>query len=211
MTLEHEIDKLHEKFVKLVEKRPRTPSETEQMETLMAILETLLNRQSQLLLDELANVGIRIKSVWDLVNSSGSYPEAIPILVRYLREPYFNRTKEGIVRALAVKEAKGLANKVVMEEYLKLPKESHEEPWIFHYRWAFGNTMRIIVTKNDLEELIEIVLDETNGDSRNMFVRALAKLKSPKVRETLEVLVNDNSPTVSDEARKALSRKRPAN
>ncbi len=111
--------------------------------------------------------------------------------------------KEGIVRALAVKEAQGIANIAIMEEYHNAPKEDH------HFRWAFGNTMRVIVTEADLDELIQIVLDKTNGDSRDMFVRALAKLKSPRVRETLEQLVNDRSEVVANEARKALKRKGP--
>ncbi len=211
MTLEDEITRLHERFVTLVRKIPRLPSETEQMEKLIPVLEVLLNQQAQSLFDELAQVGIRIKSEWDLVNTSVSYPEAIPILTKHLSRPYHRRTREGIVRALAVKEAKGIANKAVMEEYLKLPKESPDQPWIFHYRWAFGNTMRIIVTKDDLDDLIEIVLDESNGDSRNMFVRALAKLKSPRVQETLERLTGDKCKTVAEEAQKALVRKRPAN
>jgi len=139
------------------------------------------------------------------VNTSASYPEAIPGLVKHLSKPYHRRNKEGIVRALAVKEAKGIANKEIMAAYHKAPKEDH------HFRWAFGNTMRVIVTEDDLNELIEIVLDETNGDSRDMFVRALAKLKSSKVRETLDRLVNDKSEIVADEARKALKRKKPAN
>jgi HEAT repeat protein len=104
-----------------------------------------------------------------------------------------------------VKEAKGIANRAIIDEYHKTPKEDH------HFRWAFGNTMRVIVTQDDLNSLIEIVLDEANGDSRDMFVRALAKLKSPRVRETLEHLINDKSKIVADEAKKALKRKRPAN
>jgi hypothetical protein len=149
--------------------------------------------------------------VWDFVNTADKYPDAVPILVKHLSKPYHHRTKEGIVRALAVKEAKGIANKAVMDEYWRLPKEDPDKPWVFHYRWAFGNTMRVIVMKDDLEDLTEIVLDESNGDSRHMFVRALAKLKSPKVREILEQLVNDKSQIVAKEARKAIERKRPAN
>jgi hypothetical protein len=211
MTLEEKINELGYKLGDLVRKKVKSPSEVEEMLRIADAFGEALQRQAQPLFVELADLDIRIKSVWDLVNTSASYQEAIPVLVNHLSRPYHHRNKEGIVRALAVKEAKGLANKAVMKEYLKLPKESPEEPWIFHYRWAFGNTMRTIVTKDDLDELIAIVLDDTNGASRNMFVRALAKLKSPKVRETLEKLVNDKITTVAEEARKALTRKRPAN
>ena len=151
------------------------------------------------------SVGLQVESVWDFVNTADKYTEAVPVLIKHLTNPYDSRTKEGIVRALAVKEAKGLANKVVMAEYHKTPKDDH------HFRWAFGNTMRVIVTQDDLDDLIDIVLDESNGESRHMFVRALAKLKSHKVQEALEQLTTDKDRIVADEAKKALTRKKPAN
>lgn len=205
MTLEEEIDALDKAFGDLVRKSPKTPAEMEEKERLRILRMNALLRQSRPLTNEVLEAGIRVASVWDFVNTDEKYPEAIPVLIKHLNKPYHRAIKEGIVRALAVKEAKGIANKAILEEYHKAPSDN------FHYRWTFGNTMRVIVTEDDLEELSKIVLDESNGDSRHMFVRALAKLKSPKTREILRLLVSDNSQMVADEARKALTRKRPAN
>jgi hypothetical protein len=197
----YDIEKRH---AELVQKSPKTEAEGQESLRLGRALEGLLREEVKPLTDELATVGIKA-DVWDLVNTSARYEEAIPILVKHLRKPYHRKNKEGIVRALAVKEAKGIANKTIMEEYRKAPKEDH------HFRWAFGNTLNVIVTRDDLDDLIEIVLDETNGNSRQMFVRALAKLKLPRVKETLHKLTNDKSFMVAEEAKKALNRKRPAN
>lgn len=102
MTLEEEIYELDKKFGALIQKSPKTPTEMQEMETLRKAIE-LANRQMERpLMDELAEVGINAE-VWDLVNTSAGYPEAIPILVKHLSMPYNRDIKEGVVRALAVK------------------------------------------------------------------------------------------------------------
>jgi hypothetical protein len=209
MTREDDIHKLNYEFGALVRKSPKSQVEMQEMNRLGDALRTALRMETKPVLDDLATVGI-FADIWDLVNTSTSYRAAIPILVQHLGKPYHHKNKEGILRALAVKDARGIANKAVIEEYRKAPKEDPKQPWIFHYRWAFGNTMRVIVTKDDLDELIEIVLDESNGDSREMFVRALAKLKSQKIRVILNKLSDDKSKLVAVEAQKALVRKKPA-
>ena len=57
------------------------------------------------LLADLANSGLHVQSVWDLVNTSSSYEAAIPILLHHLLEPYPDKVKEGIARALATRQA----------------------------------------------------------------------------------------------------------
>jgi len=211
MNSERRIRELEARFAELVQKSPKTQTEIEEKERVRSILTKAVREQAKPLFEELAEVGIRIESVWDLVNTSASYPEAVPILVRHLSEPYHQRNTEGIVRALAVKEAKGIANRAILEAYLRTPKERSDNPGTYYFRWTFGNTMKVIVTEGDLDDLIEIVLDETNGDSRDSFVEALAKLKSPRVLEVLKQLVSDKSKLVSQAAQKALKRKRSAN
>src|SRR5262252_3641971 len=54
----------------------------------------------------LRDVGVEVDSVWDLVNTSRPYPEAIAVLVDQVRKPYPDKVSEGIGRALAVPEAR---------------------------------------------------------------------------------------------------------
>lgn len=207
MNLNEKLEELERAFSELVRKSPKTPAEMEEIERRRLAFAKALKEHSQPLRDDFRVVGIDA-SVSDLVNTSEKYPEAIPLLVKHLRRPYHRAIKEGIVRALAVKEAKGIANEAVIEEYRNLPREDPDKPWIYHYRWALGNTMTVIVTEDDLDDLIEIVTDESNGDSRDSFVIALGKLKSPKVAEVLNRLVYDKSKLVAEDARRILNKKK---
>jgi len=57
-------------------------------------------------LAELREVGLDVKSVWDLINAPARYEQAIPVLLQHLRLPYSDRIREGIARALAVPDAR---------------------------------------------------------------------------------------------------------
>ena len=160
--------------------------------------EKKLDEDAKNLTLELYEAGFLVDSVWDFVNTSDDYEEAIPILVKHLPYKYMERNKEGIVRALAVKKAKGIVNAALIDEYNNTPPERH------YYRWAIGNTLNYIVTKEDVDKIIPIVLDKRNGDSRDMFIKALSKFKTEKVVETLKKLLDDSE--VAPYAIKALKR-----
>ena len=145
-------------------------------ETVIKVRETLLK------------VGISVNDIWDLVNTKESYPEAIPVLTNLLRtEILDDRSKEGIVRALAVKEAKGKIGKVLIDEFHKTPKEKKAT-----LGWAIGNTFEVIVTRDDLEGVLEIVKNKENGMAREMFVLALGKIKCEQSEDVLIDLLDDD-------------------
>jgi len=131
---------------------------------------------------ELEKVGISINDIYDLVNTDKPYPTAIPVLLNLLQEGIKHiGLKEGIVRALAVKEAIGKASSVLISEYNRTPKDK------MLLRWAIGNTIYTTITKDDVDSILPIVQDKKNGMSRQMFVAALGKVKSKK---TEDVLIN---------------------
>ena len=171
--------------------------ETEEVELL---LELAYAKEEKPLTDDLAKAGVNVTSSWDLVNTKSSYKAAVPILVDHLSRPYHKKNKEGIVRALAVKEAKGIACRVIIDEYHRAPKDD------FHFRWAFGNTMAVIMTKEYIDDVVAIVKDESNGESRDMFVAALGNTRSPKVKEVLQRLLKDKNKIISDRAQRALKK-----
>ncbi len=172
--------------------------------------------------NELHNVGIKVDSIWDLVNTRERYPEAIPVLVNLVQQDFSdNRDKEGVIRALTVKEAKGIANQALMAEYKKIPKDhlasfpehivaiiekigvetpeesaelthfykERRERNIVSYGWVIGNAFSVIITKEDVDEILSIVRDKGNGTSRQMFVYALGKIKSGS-SQTEDVLIS---------------------
>jgi len=162
------------------------------------LLSAAYAKDAKPLLDDLEKNGINIESVWDLVNTKSSYPAAIPILIAHLPRPYDIKNKEGIVRALGVKEAKGIACRVILDEYKRSNNEKDS------YRFTFGNAMSVIITPEYTEDVIEIVQDEKNGNSRQMFVASLSKVGSLRVIAVLERLLSDNNKIIREMAQKVL-------
>ncbi len=139
------------------------------------------------LIGELKQVGIHINSIYDLANTTKSYPQGLPILIGLLRKGISDdRLKEGIIRSLAVKEAKGLAGAALLEEYNKIPKEK------MVLRWTIGSALEVVITNDELEPVINIIKDKTNGMSRQMFVLALAKLPAEKSEQILIESLDDD-------------------
>lgn len=137
--------------------------------------------------EELAKIGINVAGVYDLVNSKASYPEAIPVLVNLLQYDFSNeKAQEGIVRALTVKEAIGIANKSLLRLYEVTPKAQNL------FRWTIGNAFTVVMTREDVPDVLRIVRSKGNGMSRQMFVLALGKFNNPEIERTLIELLDDD-------------------
>lgn len=159
----------------------------------MAVIDT--NRVQE----ELGKVGVVVEDVFDLVNSNKPYPNAIPVLINLLREGIsHDGVKEGVIRALAVKEAQGKAGKALIEEYKRTPKDK------MMLLWAIGSTMEVVISENDIDDILGIVQNKSNGMSRQMFVAALGKVKSDKAEQVLMNLLDDEE--VAPHALEALGR-----
>jgi len=76
---------------------------------------------------------LNVTSVWDLVNTRAPYPEAIPVLLEWLPRVRHPRIKEGIVRALTVKEARGVAGKLLIDEFKRV-EAPPQQPRFEHLR-----------------------------------------------------------------------------
>ncbi|AZA82431.1 hypothetical protein C1637_08460 [Chryseobacterium lactis] len=92
-------------FVTLLQKPVKTADEFSEMQHARAEFEKELNLETQALLQEIELKGIKVNNIWDLVNTRSPYPEVIDVLTGYLTKDYHNKNKEGIIRALGVKEA----------------------------------------------------------------------------------------------------------
>jgi HEAT repeat protein len=152
------------------------------------------------LISDLAAVGIRVRSIWTLVNTRERYPEAIPVLITHLQRPYCDRTKEGIARALTVTEARGVAAQALIDEFRKLPAPVD----INGAKWAMGNALSLVATKEHAQQLVELVCDKRYGGARSMLPLALGKFRTPEVKAALELLVDD--PDVALQVKRALKK-----
>src|SRR5687768_11938915 len=77
--------------------------------------------------DEAKTLGYRITSVWDFVNNvphaflarpfTGPYPNAYPLLVRHLGTPHHPKLREGLIRALTVRDGGRLVIDALLEQF----------------------------------------------------------------------------------------------
>jgi hypothetical protein len=134
------------------------------------------------LVDDLKSAGFNVSSAWDLVNTPGSYPSAIPILLDHLPRAYPPAVREGIARALAVPEAISgwpLLKKMYRDETEKRAKD--------------GLAVAIAAAARDevVGDIIQLVKDVRHGSSRLLLLRALERSDDPRAHATLRSLATD--------------------
>ena len=134
------------------------------------------------LVDELQAAGFRLESAWDLVNTSGSYPVAVPILLSHLTRPYPPAIREGIARALAVPEAIR-----VWELLTRLFREEQDS------RVKDGLAVAIAgaASAEVIADVIALARDQTQGPSRLLLLHALERSADPRARAALMSLGTD--------------------
>lgn len=146
------------------------------------------------LVEELRTAGFEVESVWDLVNTSTPYPTALPILLQHLGRPYPDRVREGIARALAVRDAKvGWATLVRL--YCQEPAGTDAKD---------GLAVALAAASNDevVDELIALARDPTHGESRILLLHGLKRSRTPQAHAALAELSGD--PVLGREARALL-------
>lgn len=90
---------------------------------------------------EIKSCGYEVESVWDLVNNSthpfvetnfsGEYKNAYPVLIRHLQISHESAIREGVIRALKVKDGGKDVENALLNEFSK-EKESNLK-WVLAY------------------------------------------------------------------------------
>lgn len=176
---------LEEKWEKMI----KNPSKENTYEVIIKMKQQLSHERSKeysKLKKDLKKVGIYIENIYDLVNTTKSYPEAIEYLVKYLPDIKHVKNKEGFIRALTVKEAKGKANKVLIEEFKKLKPEQ------YNLKFVIANALKLIAQQSDKEDLMSFINDKIHGDIRDELVQGLSKLKVENLDDYLISLLDDD-------------------
>lgn len=148
------------------------------------------------LLADLGAVGLKVESVWDLVNTSAHYAEAVPVLLKHLLLPYSDRTREGIARSLAVPEARG-AWSTLVEEYRKAPSgigikgPGETKEGRLGTKDGLACALAATATEKVMDQLVALAKDRTLGISRVLLLSVLKKSKSATAKEAIKELVSD--------------------
>jgi hypothetical protein len=148
--------------------------------------ERVLDTDEESLISDLRAVGCNVGSVWDLVNTADTYVDAIPVLLNHLQIAHHPRTREGIVRALTVPEAKGVAFNVLMEEFLKASLDREPE-----LKWLLAGCLAESATVVDVRRIIELITDPANGRSREILLPALGLIPPDERQSVLDGLSDD--------------------
>ena len=125
------------------------------------------------LLADLAAAGVKVDSLWDLVNAKWPYPAAIPVLAAHLQRVRHPVLREGIGRALTVPEARGTAARVILSE---LQRPSNESPHTV--RWVLANALTLAGDDSIVDEIKALIADDRYTDVRERLTTAVEKISS---------------------------------
>lgn len=157
-----------------------------------------LRIEEQPILADLRTVFLDVNSVWDLVNTSLPYPEAVPILLKHLSLPYSDRTRAGIARALAVPEPEvRKARSFLVEEYRKAPMgkgiiaPGDIQEFSLGAKSGLALAVAAATTEADIDDLIALARDRSLGSSRLLLLSRLKRSKSQHAKQALEDLATD--------------------
>lgn len=154
------------------------------------------------LVRRLRNIGIDIDDVWDLVDSDEPYPGAVPFLLEALHgsEPADVHFREGLVRALSIKQARPSAAPALIDEMRR--QQKHDDIYVL---WAFGNALSIVADDDVYDDIVELARDRSFGRAREMLMEALARMGNPAATGVLLEFVDDDE--VDGQVVVALSRR----
>jgi hypothetical protein len=138
-------------------------------------------------LAELAGLGYELGAIGDLRRLGTPYPDAVPVLVRWMSLVDYTPLKEDIVRTLSVPWAHDAAEALVAEF------ERVDDPTNMGVRWAIGNALEVLAAETIAEEMIRLAADLRYGKARQMVVLGLGKLKGARVVNALMSLLGDEA------------------
>ena len=154
-----------EELQRQVDANPDYQKLMQEKEEKMRIFKAELEKDEEDLVKEIKQKGFDIDSVWDLINNTphpflerrflGPYPEAYPILVDHLDSSHHPKTREGIVRALTVKDVRAIAMEKLLEHFYN---ETDKE-----VKWALANALRVVLTPAERKHIPEIKQTLKNG------------------------------------------------
>jgi len=125
------------------------------------------------------------RSITDLVYSKVRCPQSIPILVKHLQMKHLPNIKHGIVDALAVPEARGIAFEPLVEEFRSIDDPNSS------YKWSVGVAIAQTATPETVPTVLALIRDKRHGHARDELPLALLSLPADEAEALLEPLTED--------------------
>ncbi len=144
--------------------------------------------EDKLVTADLNRLGMDVASVFDLMKWKQPYPAAVPVLLEHLPRVHDKGIKEGIVRALTAKEARGKADTALVAEFRTVPPSLNANAGL---KWAIANALSVVATDAVFADVVALVKDKQHGKSREMLAVALGNMKNPAAVDVLIELLKD--------------------
>ena len=132
--------------------------------------EAQLQAEEAPIIADLAQAGYTVDSVWEFVNTGVTYSTAIPVLCKHLKLAYHPKIREGIARALTVKEARGIAGQDLVDQLKMRADESPNEA-----RWALANALTVVADSSLADEIDLLLKGHRCEDVRERLQVALKR------------------------------------
>ena len=139
------------------------------------------------LLEELARIGVNLQSIWSTLHVKVMPPAAFRIMLKHLMSDYPARTREGIARALARREARDVIWDELIELYRQLPEDNNPG----RVKEGVAASLHRMARRTDAAVLSDLISDPKHGRTRIFFVKPLAKSQDPTALRLLERLRKD--------------------
>jgi hypothetical protein len=135
-------------FIRQCENDPAYQARLKEMEAEREQLRRRCILDEQELVTELRTLGLRVESVYDLVNNRphpvlhnkfvGPYRQAYPVLLRHLAVAHEPNIREGIIRALIVRDLPREAHQILLEQLRGETNRIHRGCLALALRQALG-------------------------------------------------------------------------
>lgn len=162
-----------DEWAALLESCPEWVAQRDEREAAIQEKERRYLEEERPLREDLHRLGYSVKWVWDFVNAKeNDYFSAIPTLIDHLKRPYSDEIREGIARALAMKEARGVAGAAIVEVL-------SESGLSDQLRWALANTLTTIADRSNRDGIKMLLAIEPNKNVADRLNRALKTAAKP--------------------------------
>ncbi len=138
----------------------------------------------------LRSSGCEVEDIYELLmrRGGGISQETIAALREILPDLKANRIKEGVVRALSVRQALS-AGPALVDEFRALgPADAYRNKFELHLHWAIGNALAEVADDSLFEELVSLLTDRQYGRAREMLALALTRMRSRR-EDAIQVLL----------------------
>jgi hypothetical protein len=168
-----------EEFLASLQSDPELQARRDEFEARLAAERVRLAAAEAPVVRDLNAAGLRVESVWDLVNTNDSYTVALPILLDHLQRDYPDKVREGIARAMAVRESKFAWHTLIRLFRAQFDANPNG------VKGALAVALSEAADDEVMSDLIELFEEPRHGESRIFFVTTLKRSRLANARAAL--------------------------